>query len=150
MSHKSFLKHSGVFEMFGLDFLLDEHLNLWFIECNASPQLIGTSELKTQFLTNMLTDIFEIQFAYLRSRMRRIHKFLERFFKETENASHIDWESWREHFKKINQNKLDPEFKLRDNLTFTLIMDKSKKGADGYFGLIDSDCVDDDDEFMDE
>ena len=148
MSHKSFLKHSGAFEMFGLDFLLDDKLNLWFIECNASPQLIGTSELKTQFLTNMLTDIFDIQFAYLRSRMKRIHKFLERFFKETEGVSNIDWDSWRQDFIEINKNKLDPAFKLRDNLTFTLIMDNSKPGPDGYFGLIDPDCVDDDDEFM--
>mmetsp|Transcript_4528 Transcript_4528/g.3745 ORF Transcript_4528/g.3745 Transcript_4528/m.3745 type:complete len:144 (-) Transcript_4528:63-494(-) len=31
------LKSPSVFEMFGLDFLLDERLNLWFIECNASP-----------------------------------------------------------------------------------------------------------------
>ena len=32
-----FLKESNVFEMFGLDFMLDDKLNLWFIECNASP-----------------------------------------------------------------------------------------------------------------
>jgi tubulin polyglutamylase TTLL1 len=144
MSKYSFMKHSGIFEMFGLDFLLDDDLNLWFIECNASPQLIGTSELKTKFLTDMLTDMFDIQFAYLRSRMKRVHQFMQRFFKETASAKEIDWEPWREEFAIINQNKLEPEFPLRKNLTFTLIMDKSRKGKAAYFGLLDDDCIDDD------
>lgn len=37
MTQHSYLRSSNVFELFGLDFMLDEHLNLWFIECNASP-----------------------------------------------------------------------------------------------------------------
>jgi len=31
------LKSSSVFEFFGIDFMIDDNLNLWFIECNASP-----------------------------------------------------------------------------------------------------------------
>ena len=31
------IKKPSVFELFGLDFMLDEDLNLLFIECNASP-----------------------------------------------------------------------------------------------------------------
>jgi hypothetical protein len=41
MSKNGFFKDSRGYEMFGLDFVLDENLNLWFIECNASPVLIG-------------------------------------------------------------------------------------------------------------
>jgi tubulin polyglutamylase TTLL1 len=148
MSQYSFMKHSGVFEMFGLDFLLDNDLNLWFIECNASPQLIGTSDKKKKFLSDMLTDMFDIQFAYLRSRMKRVHEFMKKFFEVTATKDKINWGYWKSTFAVINQNKLEPEFPLRNNLTFTLIMDKSKPGPAGYFGLLDADCVDDNDETM--
>ena len=50
MSQYSLMRIPNVFEMFGLDFLLDEDLNLWFIECNASPQMVGTNDYKTEFL----------------------------------------------------------------------------------------------------
>lgn len=30
-------KKPNIYELFGLDFMLDENLNLWFIECNPSP-----------------------------------------------------------------------------------------------------------------
>lgn len=49
MSEHTFLKDSRVFEMFGLDFLFDTSLNLWFIESNASPVMQGTSEEKALF-----------------------------------------------------------------------------------------------------
>ena len=37
MSHNNYLKKSNVFEIFGLDLILDDNLNIWFLECNASP-----------------------------------------------------------------------------------------------------------------
>jgi hypothetical protein len=49
MSEHAFLKDARVFEIFGLDFLFDSKLNLWFIESNASPVLQGTSEEKKLF-----------------------------------------------------------------------------------------------------
>ena len=61
--------------------MLDDSLNLWFIECNSSPQLIGTNQLKTDVLTKMLKDMFEIQYGLLRSRMKRVHKFMETYHK---------------------------------------------------------------------
>lgn len=60
MSENSFWKGSNVFEMFGLDFMLDENLNLWFIECNSSPQFIGTTGKKNRKIQKMLKDLFEI------------------------------------------------------------------------------------------
>ena len=37
MSKDYLLKDSRVYEIFGLDFVLDKNLTLWFLECNASP-----------------------------------------------------------------------------------------------------------------
>lgn len=129
--------------MFGLDFILDENLNLWFIECNASPQLIGTNELKTAFLSKMLSDLFHIQYAYLRGRMKRVHLFMMRLSLMTLEHKEKNWSQLRKEFAEINKNKLEPEYPLPQNNSFTIIMDKSRTGPDAYFGLLDPECVDD-------
>ena len=47
--------------MFGCDFIMDDQLNLWYIECNPSPVYEGTTPEKFIFQTNMLRDAFEIE-----------------------------------------------------------------------------------------
>jgi Tubulin-tyrosine ligase family. len=132
--------------MFGLDFILDDDLNLWFIECNASPQLIGTNEEKTIFLTTMLRDLFEIQYAYLRSRMARVQKFMAKFQADAISGKEMDIDAYRKEFSKINSNYLEPNFPISPNNSFTLIMDKNLKGTDAYFGHLAPECIDDTDE----
>lgn len=132
--------------MFGLDFILDEDLNLWFIECNASPQLIGTNEEKTIFLTTMLRDLFEIQYAYLRSRMARVQKFMAKFQADSIAGKEMDLDAYRKEFSQINRNYLEPNFPISPNSSFTLIMDKNLKGTDAYFGHLAQECIDDTDE----
>lgn len=129
--------------MFGLDFVLDESLNLWFIECNASPQLIGTNEKKTNFLSKMLSDLFHIQYAYLRGRMKRIHLFMRKLSTMTVHEREQNWKELKREFAEINKNKLEPEYPLPEDNSFTLIVDKSLSGPDAYFGLLEPDCVDD-------
>ena len=145
MAQHSFMTLSGSFEMFGLDFLLDEDLNLWFIECNASPQLIGTNDYKTNFLTTMLADMFEIQYAYLRSRWRRIQTFVEKFHRQVadEGTSSIDLKVWKSEFEYINQNRLEPEFIISERNSWQKIMDKNIPGKAAYMGFIQDECIDD-------
>ena len=69
-------KGSNVFEMYGVDFMIDENLNVWFIEANLSPQMIATNTFKRNLLYNMIKDLIEIQFAYYRSRMKRLYSLL--------------------------------------------------------------------------
>ena len=143
MVRHSIYKHSGVFEMFGLDFILDDDLNLWFIECNASPQLIGTNEEKTIFLTTMLRDLFEIQYAYFRSRMKRVFNVLYQMNKELEAKKDIDYEAWKKEYDRVNRNYLEPEYQISPKNGFVLIMDKNLNGSDAYFGHLPPECVDD-------
>jgi len=147
MSQHSYMTLSGAFEMFGLDFLLDEDLNLWFIECNASPQLIGTNEYKTNFLTKMLTDMFEIQYAYLRSRWRRIQTFVAKFQTQAseQGTSSMDIKVWKSEFDNINRNRLEPEFTISQDNTWHKIIDKNLPGKDAYLGFIPEECIDDED-----
>jgi hypothetical protein len=126
MAESYLLKSSSVFEMFGLDFLLDENLNLWFIECNASPQLIGTSDYKTQFLVKMLTDLFEIEYAFLRSRWSRIQNFMKKYYAETLSEGHLlDSKKWEKDLKTALQNQIEPKFELKPNNTWVKIIDKN-------------------------
>lgn len=143
MSRSAFMKHPGVFELFGLDFLLDESLNLWFIECNASPQLVGTNEYKTVFLTTLLKDMFEIQFAYLRSRWTRIHKLM-RTYHDTVLTNHtVDLTQWKDKFNQINTNYLEPEYKIKETNTWQLILDENIGGKAAYLGHLRDECIDD-------
>jgi len=143
MSEKSFWKGSNVFEMFGLDFMLDSKLNLWFIECNSSPQLIGTSPMKTNFLIKMLTNLFEIQYAYYRSRMHRVFELLSKINKEITETHKTNYTKWQVEYKKAVANRLEPQFEVSKNNSFILIMDRSKKGKERYLGNLLDECIDD-------
>lgn len=143
MARHSFFKHSGVFEMFGLDFLLDENLNLWFIECNASPQLVGTNEYKTEFLSKMLQDMFEIQYSYLRSRWSRINKLMKKYHEMVAKNNKAGLVSLQDEFAKINMNYLEPEFQIPKTNSWTLIMDENIKGKGAYLGILKDECIDD-------
>jgi len=141
MSAHAFWNQSNVYEMFGLDFMLDEDLNLWFIECNSSPQLIGTNEYKTNFLVKMLEDLFEIQYSFYRSRMKRLLNLLKKINQQAEREGRIRTFKWKKAYAKISANKLEPEYQLSPDNSFKLIMDLSRNGADAYFGHIPSECA---------
>lgn len=141
MGQHAFWKQSNVYEMFGLDFMLDDKLNLWFIECNASPQFVETNERSLKFLNTMLTDMFEITYGLYKSRMTRILKVLKEFEKEKEEVEAIDLTKWKDLYSEAAKNRFEPDFEISANSSFKLILDENKSGADAYFGLIDPECV---------
>ena len=139
MSAHAFWNQSNVYELFGLDFMLDEELNLWFIECNSSPQLIGTNEYKTNFLIKMLEDVFEIQYSYYRSRMKRALRLIKRMNGEESEGEKEN--KWRKEYSRISKNFFEPEYQLSPNNSFRLIMDLNLNGTDAYFGHIQPECA---------
>jgi len=46
MSRDLFLPHPGVFDLMGADFLMDNDLNLWFIEATPSPGIQSNTKEK--------------------------------------------------------------------------------------------------------
>jgi len=144
MSGYAFWNASNVYEMFGLDFMLDDQMNLWFIECNSSPQLIGTNDYKTQFLTKMLTDLFEIQYGYYRSRMKRVLKVIHQMNAENLDTGKSDHTLWKAKFREAMKNRFEPEYQPSKNSSFELIMDMNLKGPAAYFGNIPDECANDD------
>lgn len=59
------LKHPGVFELFGCDFMFDVDLRLWLLECNRSPAMQATSEEKGKLQGDMTKDVLDIEYAIL-------------------------------------------------------------------------------------
>jgi len=141
MAEDSFYKTSSVFEMYGLDFVMDEHTDLWFIECNPSPQLVGTTQKKTDFIIKMITDLFKIQYAYLRSRMKRVHAFIRKMQNRELDGENLDFPKLRNEFDVINKNRLEPEFQISKTNSFTLILDKNLNEENAYFNHLNKDCI---------
>lgn len=59
------LRHPGVFELYGADFLFDSDLNLWFIEMNKSPAMQATTIEKGILQSKLIEDVFNIEYALM-------------------------------------------------------------------------------------
>lgn len=55
----------GLFSLYGLDFILDDRLKLWFIEANRSPSLEGSSSEKSEIVNTLIEDVSNIQYHLL-------------------------------------------------------------------------------------
>ena len=54
------LRSNNLFELYGVDILLDENLNPWLMEVNLNPSLNCDSKLDLKVKSKLLTDIFNI------------------------------------------------------------------------------------------
>ena len=129
--------------MFGLDFMLDDKLNLWFIECNSSPQLIGTNDQKTAFLIKMLTDLFEIQYGYYRSRMRRVLDLITKISKNSQKTGSINYKRYKIEFRNAMKNRFEPQYNISANNSFEMIMDMNLSGPEAYNFNLAPECIND-------
>lgn len=151
MTKGHFPKKSNTWELYGVDFMLDDNLNLWFIECNIGPVIKASSEEKGEFLKKMFKDAFEIVTAQLRSRMKRVIKFInflttERFiFVNPEKPDEFMMENLGEHKKIYNEiirNRIEPEFEISPENSWIKIIDESLQGTDRYNGMFPAECLD--------
>ena len=138
MTSQYFWKESNVYELHGLDFMLDDNMQLWYIECNPHPLIDG---VKPEIINRMLRDMFEIQFALYRSRMRRVIKLLEEMTEAQNDSSDVDYNFWRDEYKEATRNQIDPQYALSKGNTWMPIINENLEGADMYFGLLREECV---------
>ena len=144
----SFIKKSNLFELWGLDFIMDDNLKLWFIEANPKPGIQGTSPMRKKLMETLTYNMLELMFGYLRSRMKRIVLYVNDLIKEfpSNNSNKIDLEEFdsaahRIIFdSKININSMDPEFEPIQK-SYEKIIDENLKGKNKYFGLITDECI---------
>ena len=142
MTEKYLYKNSDVFELFGIDVVIDNDLNLHVIEVNASPQIIGTAKRKTALLKNMLEGLFDIQYAYQYSRTSRALKFLKENAEEIKSAE--DMTPYITQFDALYRNYLEPEYAsmIKPDNPWQTVYNANLEGAEKYQGLIDQECID--------
>ena len=127
----------------GFDFMLDEDMNLWFIEANDSPQMSQTEAHRRYYTEILVRDAIEIQFALLRSRVKRLRRFVQRAAHEYR----LKGEGWDEDglkrlFKEANKEGFEPEFEISRTNTWEKIIDLSQGSNEeqGYLGNLDHSC----------
>jgi hypothetical protein len=145
----NFAKTPGFYEHFGLDFLLDEDLNIWFMECQIDPGYTRPGTIKEKPITRVLLDHWEITFGFLRSRMKRVMLFVNELSKDLENKN---WKSdafveeylkdKHAQYKNINSKQyLDREFAPKHTNKYVKIFDESLTGKARYGGVITDECL---------
>ena len=143
MAQSGFFKKSSLFELFGLDFVMDENLELWFIEANSMPLIDGFTKDSTKLINKMMADTFEIVLGLLKSRMKRVITYINEVTKEVNETglSIRNLDQKRNHFKKIAENYFEPEFVPSPDNTFYKIIDDREYGIKRYAGLIEKKCL---------
>jgi len=140
MNERNFFKHSGVFELFSLDFIMGEGGRFYLMDVKSSPKILFKNPKLTRYYTTLYQDMFEIQYAFLRSRIRRLRTIFPKIHGNIADSRQADFGSMKKQFESLNRNKIDSEFEIDDSNTFKLILDKSM-GKAGYFGYINEDCL---------
>jgi len=148
MAQPKFAKISSVYEIYGVDLVLDDELNIWFIEANVNPDLEDYPQEIDNTLKNLLKNTLEVQFGLLRSRTRRIINYINELI-STGNAWQgregeiylQDLKSKQMEFKNITRNYFEPEFEPAPKQDFPKIIDENLSGTGVYFGVISSQCL---------
>jgi tubulin polyglutamylase TTLL1 len=148
MGQDTLLKKSSLHELYGVDFMMDENLDLWFIEANARPLIEGWTPERNDYFNSMLVDSFEIVFGLLRSRTKRIANYINHLTQmngeweyKNGNMRVNSLEERRAEFRELTKNRFEPEFEPRAGNGFQKIIDENLSGVDRYMGLIEEECL---------
>ena len=146
MGQHSFLKRSSLYELHGVDFMLDQDLNLWFIEANSGPALGGYSEPMEKFIVKMLQDHFEVISGLVKSRMKRVANFVNKIISTglvsaEEPVVIRNLEDKIKEFKVISSNYFEKEYEPSATNGFSKILDENYEGTQRYQGLLSQDCL---------
>lgn len=136
-------ERSGTFRIMGFDFMLDTDMNLWFIEANKNPQMTQIEPHRRDFTQIMIRDALEIEFTYLRSRVKRLRAFVQRAAEEyREKKEGWDKEALVRMFREANKEKLEREFEIQKENVWDKMIDLSTAAneEDGYLGNLDHSC----------
>jgi len=135
-------KKANYYEIYGCDFLLDQDLQIWFMECQSDPGFNKKCSPK------LLQGAWEITYGLLRSRIRRMIAYVNQLTVELKGKNIEDKAFLREFLKdkqaaydKINRNSFEPEFRPTKKNNWVKIIDETAKGVKRYGGLFPSECT---------
>ena len=87
----------------------------------------------------MFGDMLEIQFAYLRSRFKRLQNLALQLKKYVNSEGYLQLSKeedlkFSKEFKETNKNYLEPEFEIRKENTYIKVFDDNLKGEAKFMG----------------
>jgi len=141
MTSANFWKKSNVYELFEMEFVLDDNLQLWFIESKPTPSFGGS---QPKFIGKMLSDLFEIEYAFYRSRMVRIIELMRKVQQDSSKFSDTKTiQKWKAQYKDASVNKLESKFipLIKKTNEWKLIMTERFEGAKAYLGHLSGKCL---------
>ena len=148
LSGSSFYEHSSLYELYGVDFMLDENLNLWFIEANSGPAFGEYSQSMEKFIVKMQRDHLELVNGLLKSRMKRIVAFVNGLIEkglirksEGQEVAVDDLVHKRVAFEGLSRNYFEEEFKPSAGNGFVKIIDAHERAEKKYQGFITAECL---------
>ncbi len=92
-------------------------------------------------MVEMLSGMFEIQYAYLRSKIKRMFAIVDRYYATLHSNGADDIEIVKREFSGATKNFLEPEWSIGSNNTWKKILDENIPGKGAYMGLLDDDCI---------
>ena len=149
MSQEKYYTASPSFDLLGMDFMLDEDLNLWFLESNIGPALEGSNDEKERMISKLVKDQLEIVTAYLKSRTKRAIKYINWLgqtglakFNENGELKISKLDQRKKEFKAILKNYIDEEFEISSDNGWVKIIDENLEGLGRYNGMFNIECFD--------
>lgn len=135
-------KRSGNFRVYELEFFMDSDLSPWLLGVKKSPDFSygGSSEE-----TKLLQDLFEIQFAYLKSRMKRVFQLVTDYLgsldpsKVQEDPKELA--KYQNTYQLLSRDFLENDFNYSPNNTWTKILDLNDVGEGVFQGLLGQNCA---------
>jgi hypothetical protein len=152
-SSQHFLKRSQLYELWAIDLMLDENLNVRLIENNAYPGMRPNSPFAKDLFMNVNMGYLKITSALLKSRMKRVINFINQLQSEdveavlgrrkgseeeqSDKARKLEILS---EFNHANRNEMEPEFEPELH-GYSKFVDENLPGTKRYMDLIDSECL---------
>ncbi|CAD8156648.1 unnamed protein product [Paramecium pentaurelia] len=136
-TYHSFARDSTFGEFFAVDFLLDDNLDVWVLEVNYNPQILSVTPDRIKRNYKMLEDHFELQYAYIKSKLYRLSQFGKTLMKN--NTKSILNQS--KQVEELLRDKLESQFELSKENLYVKIMDEGQPGTQAYTNLISKECL---------
>lgn len=73
--------------------------------------------------------------------MKRVFKVIQDMYKSVQSENKIQYSHWKTKYAEASKNRLEPEYPVSADNSFSLIMDKSRSGKDAYMGILDDECA---------
>jgi len=117
--------------------MLDDNMNLWFLESNASPLLSGLK--KYGMFKSVVQGAIEISYGLYISPMKRVMNVIRKMNIQRQNqGSVMNYGKWRKEYHLAVKNRFQSEYLVKNN--WQLILDENRPGTSAFMNYEPLEC----------